>query len=158
MTDITLFKYFRIQEHSQIYTVMKRFLVWWKNIKFKIRGWPFQQILGACLCCRNFSYQSSWMSLPIMQKQQPEVFCNKRVFLKFRKFHRKTLVLESLLNKVTKDYNFIKKRLQHRYFLVEFVNFLRPTILKDMCEQVFLIMISELLHAENISSYSEVFC
>ena len=98
------------------------------------------------------------MSLSIMQKQPPEVFCNKSVFLKFRKFHRKTLVLESLLNKVTKNYNFIKKRLQHRNFLVEFVKFLRSTILKNICEKVFLIEISELLHAENISSYSEVFC
>ena len=35
---------------------------------------------------------------------------------KFRKFHRKTPVLESLFNKVAalQAYNFTKKRLQHR--------------------------------------------
>ena len=47
---------------------------------------------------------------------------------KFRKFHRKTPVLEeSLFNKVAglKDCNFIKKRLQHRCFPVKFANFLR---------------------------------
>ena len=44
------------------------------------------------------------------------------VFKKFRKFHRKAPVLESFLNKVAgfKVNNFIKKRLQHRFFIVKF--------------------------------------
>ena len=50
----------------------------------------------------------------------------KMVFLKFRKFYRKTPVLESL---------FIKKRLQHRCFLVKFAKFLRTPILKNICER-----------------------
>ena len=55
----------------------------------------------------------------------------KKVFVKFCKFHRKTLVLESLCSKVTalKPRNFIKKRLQHRRFLVKIVKFLRKPIL-----------------------------
>ena len=35
-----------------------------------------------------------------VQKQPLEVFCKKRYSLKFRKFHRKTPVMESLYNKV----------------------------------------------------------
>ena len=35
-----------------------------------------------------------------IQKQLPEVFCKKKMFLKFRKFHKKTPVLESLFNEV----------------------------------------------------------
>ena len=51
----------------------------------------------------------------------------KKVFLTFRKFDRKTPVLESLLNKVAglEACNIIKKRLQHRYFPVKFAKFLR---------------------------------
>ena len=58
--------------------------------------------------------------------QYPEaVVCrcsSKQVFLKFCKSHRKLPVLDSLFNKVTclKDFNFIKKRLQHRSFPVTF--------------------------------------
>ena len=42
------------------------------------------------------------------------------VLKKFGKFHRKTLVFEGL-----KTWNFIKNRLQHRYFPVKFAKFLR---------------------------------
>ena len=45
---------------------------------------------------------------------------------KFRKFHRKIPVLESLFVKVAgpKDCNFIKTRLQHRCFPAKFARFL----------------------------------
>ena len=52
----------------------------------------------------------------------------KRVLIKFRKFHRKTLVLESVL----------KKRLQHRCFPVKHAKFLITAILKNICEQLLL--------------------
>ena len=47
----------------------------------------------------------------------------------FRKFHRKTPVLESLFTNVTglQRCNFIKKRLQHRCFPVKFAKFLRTS-------------------------------
>ena len=61
----------------------------------------------------------------IFQKQTPEVLCKNSFSEKFSKFHRKTPVLESLFNKVAvlKTYNFIKKMLQHRCFLVKFAKF-----------------------------------
>ena len=62
----------------------------------------------------------------------------KKVFLTFRKFDRKIPVLESLLNKVAglEACNFIKKRLQHRYFPVKFAIFLRTPILKNICKRL----------------------
>ena len=35
--------------------------------------------------------------------------------------------------------NFIKKRLQHRYYAVKFVKFLKTLILKNICEQLLLV-------------------
>ena len=52
----------------------------------------------------------------------------------------KTLVLESLFNKVTglQTCNFIKKRLQHRCFPVNIAKFLRTPVLKNICERLLL--------------------
>ena len=58
----------------------------------------------------------------------------KKGVLKFRKFHRKTPVLDSLLNKVT-DFqacNFIKMGLQHRCFPVKFAKVLRTSIVNNI--------------------------
>ena len=62
-----------------------------------------------------------------------EGFCKKKCSYKFRKFYRKTLVLESLFNKVEdlEACNFIKKRLQLRRFSVRF---LRTPTLKNICK------------------------
>ena len=64
----------------------------------------------------------------------------KKVLLKFRKSLRKTPVLESLLNKAAglQACNFIKKRLQHRYFPVKFAKLLRTPILKNICKRLLL--------------------
>ena len=51
--------------------------------------------------------------------------------IKFRNIHRKTLGLESL-------FNFITKRLRHRYFPVNIAKFLRTPILKNSCERLLL--------------------
>ena len=69
------------------------------------------------------------------EKQPPEVFYEKRCSQKFRKFHKKTPVLESLFNEAC---NFIKKRLQQRCFPVKFAEFLRTTIFKNICERLLL--------------------
>ena len=55
------------------------------------------------------------------------------VILKVCNFHRKTLVLEFLFSKVASPgaYKFIKKRLQHRCFPVNIVNFFRKFYLKN---------------------------
>ena len=64
-----------------------------------------------------------------MQKQPPEVFRRKCFFFKFRKFYRKTPMLEYLFNKVRK--NVAIKRLQHRCFPVKFAKFLRTLTFEE---------------------------
>ena len=66
--------------------------------------------------------------------------CKERCSQKFRKFHRKTPVWKSLFNKVVglQACNFIKKTLQHRCFPVKLALFLRPPILKNICERLLL--------------------
>ena len=59
------------------------------------------------------------------QKQPVELFCEKRRHWKFCKFNRKTSVWKSIFC------SFIKKRLQHRCFYVEFIKFLRTPNLKS---------------------------
>ena len=53
------------------------------------------------------------------------------VFLKILHLPRKTLTLESLVR--LQACSFIKKRLQHRRFPVNFAKFLRTSILKNIC-------------------------
>ena len=67
------------------------------------------------------------------------MFCRKRSSLKFRKFHWKTSVLESLFNKPSglKACNFIKKRLQYRCLPLKFAKLLRTPILKNICDDCF---------------------
>ena len=62
-----------------------------------------------------------------LQRQSFADILQNRSSKKFRKFHRKTAVLESLFNKVAglKTCNFIKKRLQHRCFPAKFEKFSR---------------------------------
>ena len=57
----------------------------------------------------------------------------KRCSWKFCKLHRNTLVLKFLFHRVAdlQAYNFIKKRLQHKYFPVDFTKFLRKINLKS---------------------------
>ena len=68
----------------------------------------------------------------LQQKQPPEVLCKKSCSWKFLNIHSKTLVLESLFNKVAglKACNFTKKSLQHRDFPVNIANFLRTSFLR----------------------------
>ena len=58
----------------------------------------------------------------------------------FAILNRKTPVLESALNKVTglQAWNFIKKRLQRRWFPVNIAKFLRTPILKNSYERLLL--------------------
>ena len=58
----------------------------------------------------------------------------------FSNIHRKILVLESFFDKVPglQVYNFIKKRLQHRYFVVNNAKFLRTVLLKNIYEWLIL--------------------
>ena len=64
----------------------------------------------------------------------------KNIMAQFRNISRKTIVLESLFDKSAclKACNFIKKRLQHRYFPVNITKFLRAPILNNICERLLL--------------------
>ena len=75
-----------------------------------------------------------------IQKQPPEVFCKKKVFLKLLQFHRKTPVLECLFNNVAglEPCNFIKKILRHWCFPVKVAKFLRTAILNNICKRLLL--------------------
>ena len=68
-----------------------------------------------------------------VQKQPFANFLQNWCSQKFRNIHRKTPVLESLFNKVAglQVCNFIKKRLQHRYFLLNIAKFLKTAFLKN---------------------------
>ena len=61
------------------------------------------------------------------QRQPPEVFCKKGVLKNFAIFRRKHLCW-SLFGAF--GVNFIKKRLQHRYFPANITKYLRTPILK----------------------------
>ena len=67
--------------------------------------------------------------LHFMQKQPPEVFCEKRCFQKFRKIHRKTPVPENTLKTLenTLACNFIKKESLAQVFSCKFCEISKNT-------------------------------
>ena len=67
-----------------------------------------------------------------MQSCRSHMFFKIGVLKNFANF-TETPMLESLLNKVAvlEAWNFIKKRLQHRCFLVNFAKFLRTSFLQN---------------------------
>ena len=76
--------------------------------------------------CTNFLKQ---------QKQPPEVFRKKGVLKIFAIFTRKHLCWSFF---GVFEGNFIKKKLQHRYFAVNITKFLRTPILKNIWERLHL--------------------
>ena len=74
------------------------------------------------------------------QKQPPEVFCLKKMFLKISQFSQENTCIGVSFYKVAglQTCNFIKKRLQHRFFPVNNAKVLRTPILKNICERLFL--------------------
>ena len=105
------------------------------------------------------------------QKQSFADVLQNKFSEKFRKFHIKTTVLESLFQAC----NFIKKRLQHRCFPVKFVKFTKTPFLQNNSSGCFWIATSSfpcnliitkimsaykndgLLHKEYYRSYVKVF-
>ena len=63
----------------------------------------------------------------------------EKVFLKFFQISQENTYVGMSLIKFVK--NFIKKRLQHRFFPVKFAKFLRTPILKGMCKRLLLLWI-----------------
>ena len=76
---------------------------------------------------------------PGRKKQLPDMFCKNRCSQKFRKFYRKTPMLESLFNKAAgrQSCSFIKKIIRHRCFPVNSGKFLKTTILQNTCKPCF---------------------
>ena len=80
------------------------------------------------------SYDSEFLQIYSLNccsdKQPPNVFCTNHVLKNFTKFKWKHLCQSLFLIKAC---NFIKRRLQHRGFPVNFVKFLRtPFIIEDV--------------------------
>ena len=74
-------------------------------------------------------------------QQPPEVLSKEKMFLKILQRSQETPVLEPVFKKVVGSdlgLQFIKKRLQHRCFPVEFAIFLRTPILKNIFERLLL--------------------
>ena len=91
---------------------------------------------NACAGVFTYQFNSQSMGQPDKHRKQPlEVFCKEKVFLKIE-----IPVLKSLFNKVAANQvcNFTKIRLQHSFFPVKFVKFLRTSILKNVSQQMLL--------------------
>ena len=80
------------------------------------------------------------VTVAYLKKQPPEVYCRKRSSYKFRKFHRKTPVLESFFNQVAglRAFIFLKKKFQPSFFLVKFAKFFRTPTFKNIGERLLL--------------------
>ena len=89
---------------------------------FKLPKFVFQQHFSDYILLKSYTPEAATRDVP------------------FHNIHRKTLVLESVFNKVTglKDCNFIKKRLQYRCFSVYIPKISRTRILKNICERLLL--------------------
>ena len=74
-----------------------------------------------------------------MEKYNEQVFYRKAVLKNFAIFTEKPLCWSLFLHKNTglQSWNFIKKRLQRRFFPVNIAKFLRTTVLKNICERLF---------------------
>ena len=68
-----------------------------------------------------------------------QIFNKKAVLKNFTIFTEKHLCWSLFLNKNAglQSWNFIKKRLQHRFFPVNIAKFLRAPVLENICERLF---------------------
>ena len=75
----------------------------------------------------------------ISKKYNEQVFYKKTAFKNLATFTGKDLCCSLFFNKNAglQSCNFIKKRLQHRRFPVNFATFLRTYVLKNICERLF---------------------
>ena len=94
-----------------------------------------------------------WLIPHILKWQNGKIFTNLVLSLNpSRRSHRKCSVKKKIFLKIYKIsrentcvgvcLNFIKKRLQHRYFPVKFTNFLRTPILENICERLLLTIVA----------------
>ena len=76
-----------------------------------------------------------------VKKQPQEVFCKRGVLKNFVNFTGKHFCLSLFLIKL-QACNFVKKRLQHSSFPVHLDKFLKTSLLKSICERLFLFVVS----------------
>ena len=74
-----------------------------------------------------------------MNRYNDQVFYTKVIIKNFAIFTEKQLRWSLFLNKNAglQSWNFIKKRLQHRFFPVNIAKFLRTPVLENICERLF---------------------
>ena len=77
--------------------------------------------------------------IKISKRYNEQVFNKTAVLEHFAIFTEKNLRWSLFLNKNAdlSSWNFIKKRLQHRFFTVNIAKFLRAPVLENICERLF---------------------
>ena len=107
------------------YNVVSKQKKWKWNTKCHSMFIPFKSHLNSKQGSLIFLLSGSWS---LVRSSHPEVFCNKGVLRNFAKFTGKHLCQNLFFNKVAglrpTACIFIKKRLWHRYFHVNFEKFL----------------------------------
>ena len=97
--------------------------------------------LGSYIFAKSFqNYAGGYVpTIFSYQKQPPEVFCKKGVLRNSAKFIWKHLCQSLFFNKET--FNFVKKRLWHRFFPVNFVRFLKTPFSQNTSGRLLLLQL-----------------
>ena len=129
-------------------TLFNFFLVYTINMSLFTVMFLLLRYLFRCIYCQFYTDFTPYLLLsvisfvlsPWVQKKPPEVVFLKKCSLKLRNIFRKTPVLGSLFNKVValQGCKYIKKRLQHRFFVRNLRKFLRTHFLKNTCKRLLL--------------------
>ena len=94
-----------------------------------------ERLYNACIWLKKIQFAENFLKMPkihlgYFQRQSSRGFLLKRCSWEFRKIHKESPVLESLLNNVAVLHltTYLKKRLQqHRRFSMNFAEFLRTS-------------------------------
>ena len=95
---------------------------------------------------KTFSFTKIWQKIPFVQKPS-EVFLKKKFLKNFTKFKGKHLCWSLFFKKDSglRPATLLKKRLQQRYFPVNFVKFSRTPFLQNTSRRPFVIYLSFIL-------------
>ena len=106
-----------------------------KNIQYFICN-TSRNILHFFSCFTSIMTWNKFNQINLFQKQPLEVFCEKGVLKNFASITRKHLCWSLSLIRLHAS-----ERLQHGCFPVNFVKFLRTSILKNICEWLLLLFV-----------------
>ena len=128
---------------------------WYKIGSLSRNGLKNNSILCAATKPQNYSGHN-FKDQPVAAV--PRCSLKKDVFKIFCNIHRRTLILESLFNKVgdLKPSNFIKNRLQRRCFPVNIVKFFRVTFFIEHLRWLLLNNVHTSLHKKNTKCIGHV--